>query len=52
MSVRAPDHDSDEIFFDLLKDEFVFFYALSVAVMDMVKTMSDDTSAPDETPRH
>ncbi len=43
MSHPAPDHD-DEILFDMLKDEFAFFYALSVAVMDMVKSMADDTS--------
>ena len=31
--------EEDELFFDMLKDEFAFFYALTVAVMDVLKDL-------------
>ena len=45
MSVVPPpqqyNQEDDEILFDMLKDEFVFFYALTVTVMDICKHMTD-----------
>lgn len=34
--------DEDELFSEMLKDEFTFFYALTVSVMDMFKSMKED----------
>lgn len=34
--------DMDEIFFDQLKDQFAFFYALTVAAMDMYHYARED----------
>ena len=44
--------DEDELFFDMLRDEFSFFYALTVAVMDVIKSARDDQpSSASEDPR-
>ena len=40
MSGHQINETEDEIFFDMLKDEFVFFYALTVSLMDLLKTKS------------
>ncbi len=47
MSEPVPHHQEDEILFDMLKDEFAFFYAVSVTVMDVLKHMSNDASSDD-----
>ena len=40
MSGQQVNETEDEIFFDMLKDEFVFFYALTVSLIDLLKNNS------------
>ena len=37
MSGHNNDSSGDELFFDMLKDEFIFFYALTISLMDLMK---------------
>jgi hypothetical protein len=44
------DHtNDDEILFEMLKDQFSFFYALTVSVMDLLKSIKTDEDK-DKTP--
>lgn len=36
------EHDHEEIFFDHLKDQFAFFYALAVLGMDMYNSAREN----------
>lgn len=38
--------EEDEFFFEMLKDEFSFFYALTVAVMDVLKDLKKSDEDP------
>lgn len=38
--------EEDELFFEMLKDEFSFFYALTVAVMDVLKDLKKSDEDP------
>lgn len=40
--------DEDELFLEMLKDEFTFFYALTVSVMDMLKSGQDENTTNDQ----
>ena len=37
MQDKQPSHEQDELFFDQLKDQFVFFYAVTVSAMEALK---------------
>ena len=37
MQDKHTSHEQDELFFDQLKDQFVFFYAVTVTAMEAIK---------------
>lgn len=37
MQDKHRSHEQDELFFDQLKDQFVFFYAVTVSAMEALK---------------